>query len=521
MVRLISVDSVLQESSQIPSGQSRNPLARARGAPASPSRPTTPKPSDPRRFLGQNLPVRSSKLSEKLVLLPETEEEANRWGYGEDDTEDAPIKDDEEEWRGRLEGDEESPEQPPRKSYAERLPKSRRADKLSRVTAYCTADAYRLNATSKFLREKHSARTKLYDECLYCAYHLPIMSGNDGYRVRSSPVLKSPGGKAVLDVQIERSEQRDYHEGYFEDSYTGERRTSGDGSYEEDGHPKSPGKGHGFPQDGRDDHHTYNQGYRPESPRDSNMNDMKAFAEMFVFNYGVVVFWGFSERQEKDILADLTFAQNDFGSQLISGRLKEDEFETEEFHFQYSSRTRSPRIYNDMITLRSGDIMIKLAISHAIAQSTKLCRFEERMNSTMLGVQHIPKKLALTGKLGMKREEVVKMSGKLFKLRVDVNLSSNVLDVPEFFWAAEPTLHPLYAAVGEYLEIKQRILVLNERCRVFLDLTDILSDSIADSNMSRITWIIIILIVLSIFVTTAEVAIRFGLLSARRKAGEL
>lgn len=75
-----------------------------------------------------------------------------------------------------------------------------------------------------------------------------------------------------------------------------------------------------------------------------------------------------------------------------------------------------------MITLRSGDIMIKLAISHAIAQSTKLCRFEERMNSTMLGVQQIPKKLALTGKLGMKREEVVKMSGKLFKLRVDVNL---------------------------------------------------------------------------------------------------
>lgn len=75
-----------------------------------------------------------------------------------------------------------------------------------------------------------------------------------------------------------------------------------------------------------------------------------------------------------------------------------------------------------MITLRSGDIMIKLAISHAIAQSTKLCRFEERMNSTMLGVQHIPKKLALTGNLGMKREEVVKMSGRLFKLRVDVNL---------------------------------------------------------------------------------------------------
>ena len=124
----------------------------------------------------------------------------------------------------------------------------------------------------------------------------------------------------------------------------------------------------------------------------------------------------------QDVLADLTFAASETKIPLASGPLREQDFETEEFHFEYSSRIRSPRIYNDMITLRSGDIMVKLAISHAIAQSTKLCRFEERMAVTMLGVQHIPKKLALTGKLGMRREDVVKMSGRLFKLRVDVNL---------------------------------------------------------------------------------------------------
>lgn len=64
-------------------------------------------------------------------------------------------------------------------------------------------------------------------------------------------------------------------------------------------------------------------------------------------------------------------------------------------------------------------------------------------------------------------------------------LASNMLDVPNFFWDSEPTLHPLYYAVREYLEIKPRIQVLNERCRVFLDLAEILSDSIADNKMSR------------------------------------
>lgn len=60
-----------------------------------------------------------------------------------------------------------------------------------------------------------------------------------------------------------------------------------------------------------------------------------------------------------------------------------------------------------------------------------------------------------------------------------------MLDVPNFFWESEPTLYPLYIAVREYLEIKPRIQVLNERCRVFLDLAEILSDSIADNKESR------------------------------------
>lgn len=63
--------------------------------------------------------------------------------------------------------------------------------------------------------------------------------------------------------------------------------------------------------------------------------------------------------------------------------------------------------------------------------------------------------------------------------------ASNMLDVPNFFWESEPSLYPLYIAVREYLEIKPRIQVLNERCRVFLDLAEILSDSIADNQTSR------------------------------------
>lgn len=62
-----------------------------------------------------------------------------------------------------------------------------------------------------------------------------------------------------------------------------------------------------------------------------------------------------------------------------------------------------------------------------------------------------------------------------------------MLDTPSFFWDSEPTLHPLYQAVREYLEIKPRVQLMNERCKVFLDLAEMLSDSIADTKMTR-TW---------------------------------
>lgn len=468
------------------------------------------------------MPSRTTKISEKLVLLPETEqndddvddetESAAVLARRLQDQENRPLKDEELDVlkkRGGIRG----------KSYAERLPKMQRTEKVSRLTAYCTAQAYKVKATAEFLRKKHEAKTKLYDDCLYVIYALPLLNGNDGYRVRSRPILKTPGtGKTVLDLEIERSEQRDHHGGYFEDdAYM---------SSSPNRVPSAPSRFSDLPATPED----HDNPFRHDDDV-SQMNrlapDTKNFAEMFVYSYGVVVFWNFTEHQERDILADLTFADADAtaegGHSLLTRPLDQDDYETEEFHFEYSADIKRPRVFNDMITLLPrSDHMIKLTISHAIAQSTRLCFFEERMSETMLDAQHVPKTLALTGELNMTRTEIVRMLGRLFKSRVDINLSSNILDVPNFFWDAEPTLHPLYAAIREYLEIDPRIKVLNERCRVFLDLAEILSDSVASAKMSAITWIIIVLIVVSIMVTVTEVAIRFGMLSkAKASPGQL
>ncbi|AEO53285.1 hypothetical protein MYCTH_2294401 [Thermothelomyces thermophilus ATCC 42464] len=526
--RLISVDNVLQYSSDIPSGQPRGPPGQRPTRAAAMRRNTQGKglPTLASARTGQqNVPSRTTKVSEKLVLIPEAPQDEEAEGDDEElarrasilraDDEDRPLKDEELDVlrkRGGIRG----------KSYAERLPKVQRGEKVSRLTAYCTAQSYKMQATADFLKTKHEAKIKLYDDCLYTVYHLPLLPGVEGYRLRSRPVLKTPGtGKTVLDLEIERSERRDEHEGLWDEYSYGAQGLGGSpiagpllqhvGSAPENLEPSTGGTGGG----GGDDQAPGHEGV--SSPINRLVPDAKNFGDMFVFSYGVVVFWNFTERQEKDILADLTFAEHETGIPLVAGPLDEMDFETEEFHFEYSPDVKRPRVFNDMITLLPrSDHMVKLTISHAIAQSTKLCFFEARMSETMLNAQHVPKRLALTGELNMTRTEIVKILGRLFKSRVDINLSSNILDVPNFFWDSEPTLHPLYVAVREYLEIDPRIRVLNERCRVFLDLADILADSIADSKMSYITWIIIFLIVISIIVTVTEVGLRFAILSREK-----
>lgn len=170
----------------------------------------------PGQFASPLMPARTTKVSEKLVLIPDTapsEAEIEEKEDFEEDNDVSPMRDDEAERRGV---------EPRRgKSYAERLPKSRRTEKLARVTAYCTAQAYKMKETAAFLKDQHGARTKLYDDCLYAVYHLPLLPGSDGYRLQSSPVLKNPGGRALLDEAIEQSERRDYGEDFFEED--GER----------------------------------------------------------------------------------------------------------------------------------------------------------------------------------------------------------------------------------------------------------------------------------------------------------
>lgn len=226
-------------------------------------------------------------------------------------------------------------------------------------------------------------------------------------------------------------------------------------------------------------------------------------AELIILPYGVLVMYNLSEEEERSIINDV------ISSGCVRGGLpySPDDEETEAFHFCYDPTVPAPRIFNDFFTFRTSNHLLKLSLAHAIAQSTKLSVFEESMQRTLELTSHIPRELASSGELKLKRIEALKLTGRLFKLRVDVNLTSNVLDTPELFWS-EASLKALYDAIREYLEIDQRVENLNERLAVGNDLLEVIHDHIGSQAMNQITWIIIILIVVACIVACGEISAR-------------
>lgn len=206
--------------------------------------------------------------------------------------------------------------------------------------------------------------------------------------------------------------------------------------------------------------------------------------EIFYFSYGTVVAWGLSADEELSLLHEL----KDFEREPL---LKP---ELDEFTFVYGDIMK---IEEDEITLHNKNVLTKLAISHGIAQSVKLTVFEEIIQKTIDHTKHLPNDLARKGKISLSRKEISRKLGELFIERNFINLHTEILDTPEFFWE-HPELEPYYRRTSHYLDVSKRVEILNRRLNVVHELFEILSNELNHQHSSRLEWTIIILIVLEV-----------------------
>lgn len=213
--------------------------------------------------------------------------------------------------------------------------------------------------------------------------------------------------------------------------------------------------------------------------------------DVFLFSYGVAVFWGVGKDPAIKILQEIVkgFEQHPL-----------DEIETDEFTYIYSE---PPKIIEDEIHVPNTDIVTLLAISQGLAQSVKLGTFETSLQKTFNSTKAIPDDLAKQGKISLSRREIRKKMGELFIERTSINLHMDVLDTPEFFWEY-PEVEPLYMMTANYLDIRTRVEVLNQRLDVIHGLFEMLGTELNHLHSSRLEWTIISLIVIEVLITLLQ-----------------
>lgn len=210
-----------------------------------------------------------------------------------------------------------------------------------------------------------------------------------------------------------------------------------------------------------------------------------------VFSYGVVVHWNVNLDDRRSLQETLL----DYAVKSYA--------EPQEDNFSYEVGKEQDRFKHDHIELQSGDFMVLLALSHALAQSIKLAAFEGHAIDTIHATSHLPQALAREGAIKLDRKTMAKIRGQLFLTKSDIILNYDLLDIPEFFWE-HPEYQNIYSMAANYLEIRQRTEVLSKKLETIHELLEMLADEQKHQHSSVLEWIIIWLIAVEIIISLIE-----------------
>eukprot|EP00906_Rhabdomonas_costata_P036174 RCo050774 len=205
---------------------------------------------------------------------------------------------------------------------------------------------------------------------------------------------------------------------------------------------------------------------------------------VFFFPYGVTVWWG-SEYVGRQVL-----------SQLKPFEIKpEKEIDFERCTFAYGAGTS--KIVSDTIFLENDSMELKLGFSFGFAQGAKLTVLEDRIESIICSTEKLPRNMGRGGSLTMTRGQAARLKGTLFIHRMNVNLNTDILVTPNFFWD-RVELRSIYAEARRYMELDQRLAVLGQRLQIVDDLFAILHQELKTRHLRHLEWVVLCLVFVNV-----------------------
>ncbi|XP_029719236.1 required for meiotic nuclear division protein 1 homolog [Aedes albopictus] len=213
--------------------------------------------------------------------------------------------------------------------------------------------------------------------------------------------------------------------------------------------------------------------------------------DVYFFREGTVVLWNCTDLENNNILRFLKqFEQDSYDESTV---LEESEA------MLYNAIDGPARLKNNSFYISTNDDtdLEKYTFSNAMSLSVKLGIWEASLERYIESMAYVTDDLKKGNKITISRPEMLRKTGELFALRHLINLSSDLLDVPDFYWDREQ-LETLYQQTCSYFSINRRTRVMNEKLNHCVELADLISSNLNDKHHVRLEWMIIILIMVEV-----------------------
>lgn len=211
--------------------------------------------------------------------------------------------------------------------------------------------------------------------------------------------------------------------------------------------------------------------------------------DIFFFREGTVVMWNIPELESGNVLQLLRcHEESSYSRSMVQS-------ECEIMPYTYTDK-RS-HLKEGHIYLSMDSNLDKYTFSNAISQSVKLGIWEASLEQYIDSIEFVTDDLKVGRKIKMSREEVLRKQGQLFALRHFINLSSDLLDTPDFYWENDE-LESLYQQTCSYFSITKRTRIMNDKINHCVELVELLSSHLSDRHHVRLEWMIIILIMVEV-----------------------
>lgn len=207
----------------------------------------------------------------------------------------------------------------------------------------------------------------------------------------------------------------------------------------------------------------------------------------YYFNYGVIVFAGYTEDEMKWSIKAISQHQRN----PVTNWMRDDhELRVEEggeLTFEF----------DEVTTSRLDDKVIRITMVN-LAQSVALDHYHGISENLLTEVKGFANQLEQTGKLKISRNNMMRFIGKALNTQNDIAENIYIFDSPDLVWDDE-YLDNLHRGLSKYFDLRVRYNEIEYMLRIIEDNLSIFREIIHQRESSLLEIIIILLILVEVF----------------------